>query len=418
LSQLNHVLAKRQPGSIFKPFVYAAAMDTGVDGSPRVLTPSTIVDDQRTTFWFDGNPYSPHNFKDEYYGNVPLRFALAHSLNSATVKVAEMVGYDAVVEMANRAGMNYKIQPTPAVALGAYEITPLEAAGAYTMFSNEGRYVKPDFLTLVREGVAVPNQSSKVLYQHKDEPKQVLDPRVAYLMTNLMEEVLRSGTAAGAREHYGFNVPAAGKTGTSRDGWFAGYTSELLCVVWVGFDDNQDLDLEGAHSAAPIWMQFMKTALQYREYRDTKPFEAPDGIVTIDVDPKSGMPATAACPERRPEVYIAGTQPVGACPLHGGRFGITTSAGWDTPPPAAPGRPAAGRPAAGTPETLPQITGSGDDGQTAAGAVARRAARQAPPETPQRPKAAPPQPAQPSPKDARKAEGKPGFLRRLLNVFK
>jgi penicillin-binding protein 1B len=286
------------------------------------------------------------------------------------------------------------------------------------MFSNEGRYVKPDFLTLVREGVAVPNQSSKVLYQHKDEPKQVLDPRVAYLMTNLMEEVLRSGTAAGAREHYGFNVPAAGKTGTSRDGWFAGYTSELLCVVWVGFDDNQDLDLEGAHSAAPIWMQFMKTALQYREYRDTKPFEAPDGIVTIDVDPKSGMPATAACPERRPEVYIAGTQPVGACPLHGGRFGITTSAGWDTPPPAAPGRPAAGRPAAGTPETLPQITGSGDDGQTAAGAVARRAARQAPPETPQRPKAAPPQPAQPSPKDARKAEGKPGFLRRLLNVFK
>jgi len=418
LSQLNHVLAKRQPGSIFKPFVYAAAMDTGVDGSPRVLTPSTIVDDQRTTFWFDGNPYSPHNFKDEYYGNVPLRFALAHSLNSATVKVAEMVGYDAVVEMANRAGMNYKIQPTPAVALGAYEITPLEAAGAYTMFSNEGRYVKPDFLTLVREGVAAPNQSSKVLYQHKDEPKQVLDPRVAYLMTNLMEEVLRSGTAAGAREHYGFNVPAAGKTGTSRDGWFAGYTSELLCVVWVGFDDNQDLDLEGAHSAAPIWMQFMKTALQYREYRDTKPFEAPDGIVTIDVDPKSGMPATAACPERRPEVYIAGTQPVGACPLHGGRFGITTSAGWDTPPPAAPGRPAAGRPAAGTPETLPQITGSGDDGQTAAGAVARRAARQAPPETPQRPKAAPPQPAQPSPKDARKAEGKPGFLRRLLNVFK
>jgi penicillin-binding protein 1B len=408
LSQLNHVLAKRQPGSIFKPFVYAAAMDTGVEGSPRVLTPSTIVNDERTTFWFDGNPYSPHNFKDEYYGNVPLRFALAHSLNSAAVKVAEMVGYDAVVEMANRAGMNYKIQPTPAVALGAYEITPLEAAGAYTMFSNQGRYVKPDFLTLVRD------QSSKVLYQHKDEQKQVLDPRVAYLMTNLLQEVLRSGTAAGAREHFGFNVPAAGKTGTSRDGWFAGYTSELLCVVWVGFDDNRDLDLEGAHSAAPIWMQFMKSALQYREYHDTQPFEAPDGIVTIDIDPKSGMPATAACPERRPEVYIAGTQPVGACPLHGGRFGITTSAGWDTPPPAA----APVRPAAGSPHTLPQITGSGDDGQTAPGAVARRAARQAPPETPQRPKAAPPPQAQPSPKDAQKAEDKPSLLRRLLNVFK
>jgi hypothetical protein len=161
-------------------------------------------------------------------------------------------------------------------------------------------------------------------------------------------------------------------------------------------------------------MQFMKSALQYREYRDTQPFEAPDGIVTIDIDPKSGMPATAACPERRPEVYIAGTQPVGACPLHGGRFGITTSAGWDTPPPAA----APVRPAAGSPHTLPQITGSGDDGQTAPGAVARRAARQAPPETPQRPKAAPPPQAQPSPKDAQKAEDKPSLLRRLLNVFK
>jgi penicillin-binding protein 1B len=232
-------------------------------------------------------------------------------------------------------------------------------------------------------------------------------------MTNLMEEVLRSGTAAGARERYGFNVPAAGKTGTSRDGWFAGYTSELLCVVWVGFDDNRDLDLEGAHSAAPIWMQFMKSALAYREYRDTQPFEAPDGIVTIDIDPKSGMPATAACPERRAEVYIAGTQPVGTCPLHGGRSGITTSAGWDTPPPAG-----AGRPAAGAAETLPQVTSSDDDGQAASGPVARRAARQVPPETPQRPRAAPTQQEQPSPKDAKKTEQKPSLLRRLLNVFK
>jgi hypothetical protein len=160
-------------------------------------------------------------------------------------------------------------------------------------------------------------------------------------------------------------------------------------------------------------MQFMKSALQFREYRDTQPFEAPDGIVTIDIDPKSGMPATAACPERRPEVYIAGTQPVGACPLHGGRFGITTSAGWETSPPVG-----AGRPAARTAETLPQVTGSGDDGQTAPGAVARRAARQAPPEAPQRPKAAPAQQTQPSPKDAKKAEEKPSLFRRLLNVFK
>ncbi len=126
-------------------------------------------------------------------------------------------------------------------------------------------------------------------------------------MTSMMEEVLRTGTAAGVRARYKFNVPAAGKTGTSHDGWFAGYTSELLCVVWVGFDDNRELDLEGAHSAAPIWAEFMKRALDFREYSDTKPFQAPDGIVTIDIDPLSGMPATPACPKVRPEVYIAGT---------------------------------------------------------------------------------------------------------------
>ncbi len=135
-----------------------------------------------------------------------------------------------------------------------------------------------------------------MVYKNTIEQKQVLDPRVAYLMTNLLEEVLRSGTAAGVRSR-GFTVPAAGKTGTSHDGWFAGYTSELLCVVWVGFDDNRELDLEGAHSAAPIWTEFMKRALDYREYRDAKPFQRPTGMVTIDIDPQSGMPATPACPK-------------------------------------------------------------------------------------------------------------------------
>jgi len=405
-SQLNRVLSLRQPGSIFKPFVYAAAMDTGVAGGAHVLTPSTMVNDERTTFWFDGKDYSPHNFKNEYYGRVSLRFALAHSLNSAAVQVAEMVGYPAVVEMAARAGMNNKIQPTPAVALGSYDITPMEAAGAYTMFANGGDYVKPDFLTLVRD------QSGTVLYQHRTQQKMVLDPRVAYLMTSLMQEVLLHGTAAGVRDRFGFNVPAAGKTGTSdRDGWFAGYTSELLCIVWVGFDDARDLDLEGAHSAAPIWMQFMKGALQFREYRDTKPFAAPDGIVTIDIDPDSGMPATPACPKHVSEVYIAGTQPVGACPLHGGgRYGITTAAGWDTPG-EAPSQLAAA-PATAPTDTIPRVTGSGDDGQSSGAAVARRAARQDVAEAP---------PNVPAPKDSKepkKDAAKPGFFRRLLNVLK
>ncbi|HLI85042.1 MAG TPA: PBP1A family penicillin-binding protein [Bryobacteraceae bacterium] len=351
LSQLNHATAKRQPGSIFKPFVYAAALNTGVENSSRILTASTQVVDEPTTFYFDGKPYQPSNFEHEFMGTVTLRDALAHSLNVATVKVAQMVGYDAVVDMANRAGMNYKIRPTPAVALGAYEITPIEAAGAYTIFSNHGAYVKPSFLTLVR------SQDGKVVYKNQIHEKQVLDPRVAYLMTNLMEEVLRSGTAAGVRAR-GFTVPAAGKTGTSHDGWFAGYTSQLLCVVWVGFDDNRQLDLQGADSAAPIWAEFMKRALQYREYRDAKPFEAPDGIVSIEIDPLSGMPATPYCPKTRQEVYIAGTQPVGSCPLHGGgRPNVTNVSGWQTAAPVAnaPAAGVAGTPAGNVPPAPPIV---------------------------------------------------------------
>jgi penicillin-binding protein 1B len=324
VSQLNHATAFRQPGSIFKPFVYATALDTAIEGGPQLLTASTTVVDEPTTFFFDGKPYEPRDFKSEYHGTVTLREALAHSMNVATVKVAEMVGYDKVVDMANRAGMNYKIQPTPAVALGAYDITPIEAAGAYTIFANRGDYIKPDFVSLVR------TQDGKVIYKGKTDEKQVLDPRVAYLMTNLMEEVLRSGTAAGVRAQ-GFAAPAAGKTGTSHDGWFAGYTSELLCIVWVGFDDNRELDLEGAHSAAPIWGEFMKRAMQFREYRNVQSFEAPDGIVTVQIDPESGMLATPSCPSARSEVYIAGTQPVEACRLHGGNRSIVTSvSGWET----------------------------------------------------------------------------------------
>jgi len=272
------------------------------------------------------------------------------------------------------------------------------------MFANGGDYVKPSFLSMVR------SQDGKVLYKDKIEQKQVLDPRVAYILTSLMEEVLRSGTAAGVRARYNFTAPAAGKTGTSHDGWFAGYTSELLCVVWVGFDDNRELDLEGAHSAAPIWAEFMKRALQYREYRDTKPFQAPDGIVSIDIDPLSGMPATPACPKTQPEVYIVGTQPVGSCPLHGGNGkNVTNIAGWDTAPapaaaPASPAQPAAPS------DTAPRIGGTDGDGQVNPNAVARRAARQIPPDS-----ASQAQPQQPG---TQKKEQKKGILNRLLRVFK
>ena len=330
-SQLNHILAKRQPGSIFKPFVYTAALNTALDGAPHILTAGTTVVDEPTTFWYDGKPYAPSNFKHEFHGTVTLREALAKSMNVATVKVGEMIGFQSVVDLAKKAGLNYDIQPTPAVALGSYDVTPMEMAGAYTIFANHGVYVKPNFVSVVR------SQDGREIYQNKTEERTVLDPRVAYLMTNLMEEVMRSGTAAGVRA-LGFTVPAAGKTGTSHDGWFAGYTSELLCIVWVGFDDDRQLDLEGAHSALPIWTEFMKHALEYRAYRNAQPFEAPEGIVSVQIDPESGMLATPNCPATITEVYISGTQPVTSCPLHSQGQNVTHVAGWEipsNPPPIA-----------------------------------------------------------------------------------
>src|SRR5439155_311458 len=253
-----------------------------------------------TTFFFDDKPYEPGNFTKKFLGEITLREAMAHSINVPTVKVAEMVGYDAVVELAKDAGMNLDIHPTPSVALGSYVVTPVEMVGAYTVFANEGVYVKPSWISQVRA------RNNTTIYKHTAESHRVLDPRVAYMMVNLLEEVTRSGTAAGIRSR-GFRVPAAGKTGTSqaeRDGWFAGFTSELLCVVWVGFDDNRELNLEGAKSALPIWTEFMKRALEYKEYRNTKPFEAPEGIVTLDIDPLSGQPATPSCPTHRQEIFI------------------------------------------------------------------------------------------------------------------
>jgi penicillin-binding protein 1B len=224
--------------------------------------------------------------------------------------------------------MNLNVHATPSVALGAYEVTPVEMAGAYTIFSNEGVYVKPNWISMVRA------RNNSVIYKYKPESHRVLDPRVSYMMVNLLEEVMRTGTAAGVRSR-GFRLPAAGKTGTDpTNGWFAGFTSELLCIVWVGFDDNRPLDLEGAKSALPIWTEFMKRALEYKEYKNAKPFEAPEGIVTMEIDPLSGQAATAACPTRQQEVFIAGTQPLEICRLHGGgQPGVTRVTGWETQPP-------------------------------------------------------------------------------------
>ncbi len=349
-SQLNRAVSKRQPGSSFKPFVYAAAFNSAVDGSKPLMTPSTMVVDEPTVFsGAPGSPpYEPENFHEEFGGPTTLRHALEKSYNVATIKVAEMIGYDKVVKLAHAAGLK-SAQPTPAMAIGSYETTPLEMAAAYTTFANGGEFLEA---MLVREVKAADNT---VLEEHDLKPKRILDARVAYLMTNLLEGNMDHGTAAAARGTYKFLAPAAGKTGSSHDAWFAGYTSNLLLIVWVGFDDNTNLPLTGAQAALPIWVNFMKRATALRRYRDTMPFEPPTGIVHVEIDADTGMLATSYCPNRKVETYIDGGQPE-PCSAHGpGR--LTRAAGFfgalfgvrgagAAPPPPAPAI-AAGSPGGG-----------------------------------------------------------------------
>ena len=360
-----------------------------------MITPATIVDDEPTTFWFDEKPYEPADFEGKYFGPVPVWFALAHSLNIPAVKVAEMVGYDTVAKTARDAGLNIDIKPTPSIALGAYEVTPLEIADAYTIFPNQGELVKSSFIKAIRD------QEGKSIFAAQPDRKQAFDPRVAYLVENMLEEVLRSGTGAGVHSR-GFNLPAAGKTGTSRDGWFAGFTSKLICIVWVGFDDNRDFKLEGARSALPIWAEFMKRAHQHREYRNVVPFQAPDGIVSVDIDAETGELATPQCPKVRSQAFIAGTQPVETCHLHGG--GRTQVSGWETTP--AP-------PTGATPAPMPGTAGAGGNNVSAPPPTAASPL----PQAPHRAQAqsipiAPPDTSQPPPPK------KKGFFGKLKDVFK
>ena len=309
-SQLNRALAMRQPGSVFKPFVYAAALTAYQNGATaEPWTAMSKVVDEPFTFEFNGKPYKPANFGQDYFGEVTLRQALMRSLNIVAVKLAENIGYETVVSMARRAGLNSRIQPTPALALGAYEVTPLEIAGAYTIFANGGVRVDPHAVALVR------SRDGALLDITFPRKTPVLDPATAYLMTNLMADVINHGTGAAVRGR-GFNAPAAGKTGSSHDGWFAGYTSDLICIVWVGYDSDRELPLTGGASALPVWTEFMQRAIQVPEYSRTVVPTMPRGIVTVDIDPLTGELATPHCPTVQSEIFLDGTQPGQYCHLH------------------------------------------------------------------------------------------------------
>jgi penicillin-binding protein 1B len=304
-SQFNRITqSKRQPGSIFKPFVYAAALETAYY-SPTPLTAVSTILDQPTQFTFDDLEYEPKNFKEEYLGQVTMRQAITKSLNVATIKLAEKVGFNKITELARRLGLNEQIKPYPAMAIGSFEITPLEMVRAYTAFANGGLLSELNPVLKIYDGDA----NSVAMPEAK--PKQALTPQIAFLVTSLLQSVIDHGTGYGARER-GFVLPAAGKTGTSHDGWFAGYTPELLCIVWVGFDDNRELNLSGAQSALPIWTSFMKKAIPLRPLKG-ETFTVPDGVPQVEIDPTTGLLATEHCLQKEMEYFIKGTEPVLRC---------------------------------------------------------------------------------------------------------
>jgi penicillin-binding protein 1B len=216
-----------------------------------------------------------------------------------------MVGFERVAQLARDAGIK-GVRGTPAMAIGAYDATPLEMAGAYTVFANGGMRLEPWMLASVR------TTTGDVIADYSHDSKQILDPRVAYLTTSLMENVIDHGTGAGVRAR-GFLAPAAGKTGTSHDAWFAGYTTNLLCIVWVGNDDYTDVNIEGAHAAAPIWAEFMKKAVQLPQYSDTNQFTPPEGVDIVSIDKVSSLLSDATCPESFNAAFLAGTAPTENC---------------------------------------------------------------------------------------------------------
>jgi len=302
-SSFNRALyAHRQPGSAIKPFVYLRALDE--------FTPVSWLPDELKTYSIGGTAWAPRNYNGRYRGRVTFRTALEHSLNAATVSLAMATGLNNVIDTLHSLGIQSPLKPYPSLALGAFEVTPLELAGAYATLDNDGQ--KPHLLTL-REVVS---ESGEIQQRRNVDLVSVTTPARCFIITDILEGVVQEGTAT-ILKRLGVDFPCAGKTGTTsdyRDSWFAGYTSDLLVLVWVGFDDNQSTRLSGAQGAARIWARFVK---EIRPWIHGQPFRIPPGVVERYVCTQSGMLATRACPDKRLEYFLADHVPNTYCTSHG-----------------------------------------------------------------------------------------------------
>jgi len=283
-SQLNRVTdARRQPGSVFKPFVYAAAMEAGI-------SPLSTFQDVPQTFGYGNATYSPGNYRKAYsMHNVIMREGLIRSLNVVTVDLAMRVGLSRVAASAAKFGL-----PTPhaypSMALGTSEVTPLQIAAAYAAFANGGTSVQPTVIARV-----VDNINGETIVKDRVTEQQIIKPTTAYMITDMLVDVTKRGTARRANGDFK-NVAIAGKTGTSRDGWFVGYTPNLVCAVWIGFDNNEQLGLTGAEAALPAWIDFMQEAIAIRPSLGGSSFLKPRGITNVKIDPETGYLAGPTCP--------------------------------------------------------------------------------------------------------------------------
>jgi penicillin-binding protein 1A len=297
-SQFNRaVQARRQPGSAFKPLIYAAALEHDYTPASIVLDAPISLDNGRQGAW------TPRNFKDRYHGPTPLREALARSMNTVTVRLVVSMGIDDVRGSLDRFGLHAPFPRNLSLALGSAEVTPIDLVRAYGVFATLGKRFDPIFVTAVTDSVGNPLEFG----QTRPRFERVMDPGVAYVMTSMLQSVIQRGTGRRAAE---LGRPAAGKTGTTNDtidAWFIGYTPDLLAGVWVGFDAERSLGATetGGHAAAPIWTAFMKDALDGRPVVD---FPVPEGVTFTQVDPGSGLRAVAGG-DARLEVFVRGTEP-------------------------------------------------------------------------------------------------------------
>jgi penicillin-binding protein 1B len=296
--------ARRQPGSVFKPFVYIAGLEPR-DALPAITLASTLDDTPLEIATPDG-PWRPKNFDNEFHGRVGVREAIERSLNVATVRLARDVGLRNVVDVAQRLGIDSPLPAVPSLALGTAEVSPLELARAYATLASGG--VRPE--TQAIEDVVDP--AGGVLARRELRFQRVLDPGTAYLATSLLEGVAERGTAAAVRAG-GLRGPIAAKTGTTdeeRDLWFVGFTPDLVAVVWIGFDDPRSVGLPGAAGALPVWRSFIE-----EESGGTVrgAFPRPAALERAEISP-SGAIALSGCPEHRTEYFLPGTLPTTFCP--------------------------------------------------------------------------------------------------------